>query len=111
VVECSDPPDQTYFDRLLHAVDDPKTLLRYIQYLMSLDLANFHPQRDRPITDAYRRMMATASPWLPSSSVGCWIESCSPARKRKSPIRMCTSGTWTGGELMVLLVRPCLPER
>jgi hypothetical protein len=71
VVECSEPPDETYFDRLLHAVDDPKTLVRYIQYLMSLDLANFQPQRDRPITSAYRRMMSDSKPTV--AEFVCWL--------------------------------------
>ena len=53
---------RSYFERLLCTVDNPKTSLRYIQYLMSLDLADFHPQRDRPITDAYRGMMASSKP-------------------------------------------------
>ena len=63
-VECSKPPDRSYFERLLCAVDNPKTALRYIQYLMSLDLADFHPQRDRPITDTYRGMMADSRPMV-----------------------------------------------
>ena len=71
MVECSEPPDETYFDRLLHAVDDPKTLVRYIQYLMSLDLANFQPQRDRPITSAYRRMMSDSKPTV--AEFVCWL--------------------------------------
>ena len=61
-VECAPPPGPEYFQRLLSAVKEPKMALRYTQYLMSLDLANFHPQRDRPHTELYRDMMEAGKP-------------------------------------------------
>jgi hypothetical protein len=48
-VRCGQPKDLAEID---------------VQYLMSLDLADFHPQRDRPITDAYRGMMADNRPMV-----------------------------------------------
>ena len=70
-VKCAEPPNAAYFDSLLSAIEEPKTALRYVQYLMSLDLENFHPQRDRPLTELYRDMMDNSKP-QPVEFV-CWL--------------------------------------
>lgn len=71
VVECAEPPDKEYFDRLASAIQDPKVALRYTQFLHSQNLSNFHPQRDRPITEIYKDMADRSKP-IPVVFV-CWL--------------------------------------
>ena len=70
-VECAPPPGPEYFQRLLSAVKEPKMVLRYTQYLMSLDITNFHPQRDRPCTELYRDIMEAGKPM--EVEFVCWL--------------------------------------
>lgn len=70
-IKCAAPPGPEYFQRLLSAVKEPKMALRYTQYLMSLDLSNFHPQRDRPCTELYHDMMEASKP--AEVEFVCWL--------------------------------------
>ena len=54
--------DAEYFTRLANVMDDPVYMKRFYDALMSLDISDFIPGRDRPITEIYKDIQSATVP-------------------------------------------------
>jgi len=66
VYECSNERqfDNKYFTELVNAFSDSNRVRKMYDYLMNLDLSEFNPTTDRPITDAYKDIQSVNIPTM-----------------------------------------------
>ena len=54
--DCSKACDQEHFNQFHKLINDQKAVLEFYEYLMSRDITNFVPERDRPRTRLYHSL-------------------------------------------------------
>lgn len=70
VNKCSEEKknNKEYFDNLAECLNDDVVIFNFYKFLMSIDLSNWSPWNDRPITEAYKDIQSVNVPviakWL-----------------------------------------------
>lgn len=64
VFECSEENigNHTYFEQLADAMKDDELTKKFFEELINIDLQDFVPRKNRPITEAYKDIQAVAKP-------------------------------------------------